>query len=56
MRFIKAACLLVAALAILAVPAIQAQTQRTSPATSHDIGAPPFPPHDIGAPPFPPHV
>jgi hypothetical protein len=45
MKLIKAACLLVAALAILAVPAVQAQSQRIiSPTTVRDLSAPPFPP------------
>jgi len=48
MKAIKASCLLVAALAILAVPAVQAGTQRViSSTTARDIGAPPFPPPHI---------
>jgi hypothetical protein len=45
MKSIKAVCLLVAALAILAVPAIQGHSQRIVPSgAAHDISAPPFPP------------
>jgi ABC-type sugar transport system substrate-binding protein len=45
MKSIKATCLLVAALALLAVPAVQAHAQRVLPAgTVHDTSAPPFPP------------
>jgi hypothetical protein len=45
MKAMKAACLLVAALAILAVPAVQAHSQRIVPSgAAHDTSAPPFPP------------
>jgi hypothetical protein len=45
MKSIKAACLLVLTLAVLAVPAAQAHSQRiVSSGTVHDTYAPPFPP------------
>jgi len=57
MKSIKAATLLLAAFAVLAVPLAQVQSHRMiSSTTVRDIGAPPFPTgggHDIGAPPFP---
>ena len=44
MKSIKAACLLVAALAILAVPAIQAHSSGSFPnGTARDTSAPPIP-------------
>jgi len=48
MKYIKAACLTLLTLAVFAVPAVQAQSQRIiSPATVRDLGAPPFPPPHI---------
>jgi hypothetical protein len=48
MKSIKAVCLVLFTLAVLAVPAVHAQSQRTiSPTTARDIGAPPFPPPHI---------
>jgi hypothetical protein len=53
MKSMKAASLLLAALAVLAVPAL-----RSHGSVFSDFGAPPFPPPhlvaDFGAPPFPP--
>ena len=44
MKALKAACLLVAALAILAVPAAQAHSNVVPNGTAHDTTAPPIPP------------
>jgi len=44
MKAIKAACLLVAALAILAVPAAQAHTRTVPSRAPQDTTAPPYPP------------
>lgn len=44
MRAIKAACLVIAALAILAVPAAQAHSQIVPNGSARDLSAPPIPP------------
>jgi hypothetical protein len=44
MKAIKAACLMLAALAILAVPAAQAHSTIVPNGSAHDTSAPPIPP------------
>ena len=48
MKALKGVCLLLVTLGVLAVPAVQAHSQRIlSPTTARDLGGPPFPPPHI---------